>query len=357
MNTRTLRIVHRWLAFILGIFVVFQITSGSVAKENRMLMQWSSPNFYGVENNATPATPGEIFSSMSRLEPDFNIAHVMVPPPDEQDTAYILMGGRNPEKPHEARLLLNFNQYDQSVIGERSLMASGWVGTLSVLHRWILFGEAGFYVVTLLGLVTILMSVSGVYLYAKTRRASVRLPLINRLHRSMGAVASIFLIVTSASGIAMSYVYWQDRADNLSVFANLMTMDTDMGMEASMEKRYVDPDIAYATAQSAIPDGYHLSAYSYASAHSPNYWFAFHDDRLFRQDVVITGHSGEIKGVYPAGKLNKGDGMRNALLPIHTGYYFGAIGGFLMTFFGFVVMGWLLSGIWIYVSNRRQASH
>ena len=39
MNTRTRRMVHRWLAFILGIFVVFQITSGSVAKENRMLMQ------------------------------------------------------------------------------------------------------------------------------------------------------------------------------------------------------------------------------------------------------------------------------------------------------------------------------
>ena len=126
MNTRTLRIFHRWLAFILGIFIVFQITSGSVAKENRMLMQWSSPNFYGVESNSKPATPGEIFSSMAQLEPDFNIAHVMVPPPDEQDTAYILMGGRNPEKPHEARLLLNFNQYDQSVIGERSLMASGW---------------------------------------------------------------------------------------------------------------------------------------------------------------------------------------------------------------------------------------
>ena len=356
MNTRTLRLTHRWLAFVLGIFVVFQITSGSVAKENRMLMQWSSPEFYGVEDGATPATPSEILASMSALEPEFNIAHVMVPPPDEQDTAYILMGGRNPEKPHEARLLLNFNQYDQSVIGEKSLMASGWVGTLSVLHRWILFGEAGFYVVTVLGLATILMSVSGVYLYARTRRASTRLPIINRLHRSFGAVASIFLIVTSASGILMSYVYWHDRADNLSVFANLMTMDSDHSMQGHEAMNYVDPDAAFATAQAAIPDGYHLSAYSYASAHSPNYWFAFHNDRLFRQDVVITGHSGAIQGVYPAGKLEKGDGVRNALLPIHTGYYFGAIGGFFMTFFGFVVIGWLFSGIWIYASNRRQAS-
>ena len=103
----------------------------------------------------------------------------------------------------------------------------------------------------------------------------------------------------------MSYVYWQDRADNLSVFANLMIMDTDTGMEASMEKRYVDPDIAYTTAQSAIPDGYHLSAYSYASAHSPNYWFAFHDDRLFRQDVVITGHQ-----LRASPTDDKGDGMK-----------------------------------------------
>ena len=68
---------------------------------------------------------------------------------------------------------------------------------------------------------------------------------------------------------------------------------------------------------------------------------------LFTQSLVA----------YKRGKIAEAvDGMRNALLPIHTGYYFGAIGGFLMTFFGFVVMGWLLSGIWIYVSNRRQAS-
>ena len=56
---------------------------------------------YGVENNEHDRAPGQI-RPMSQLEPDFNIAHVMVPPPDEQDTAYILMGGRNPEKPHEA---------------------------------------------------------------------------------------------------------------------------------------------------------------------------------------------------------------------------------------------------------------
>ena len=43
-------------------------------------------------------------------------------------------------------------------------------------------------------------------------------------------------------------------------------------------------------------------------------------------------------------------------LPIHSGKYFGALGGFLMTFFGFIVVLWLLTGIIIYVRSKRASS-
>jgi uncharacterized iron-regulated membrane protein len=43
-------------------------------------------------------------------------------------------------------------------------------------------------------------------------------------------------------------------------------------------------------------------------------------------------------------------------LPIHSGKYFGALGGFLMTFFGFIVVLWLLSGVIMYIRSKRAAS-
>ena len=43
MSIKNVKTLHRWLAFILGIFVVFQVTSGSIAAESRLLMQWFYP--------------------------------------------------------------------------------------------------------------------------------------------------------------------------------------------------------------------------------------------------------------------------------------------------------------------------
>ena len=48
MSIKTIKTLHRWLAFILGIFVVFQVTSGSIAAESRLLMQWFYPEKYQV---------------------------------------------------------------------------------------------------------------------------------------------------------------------------------------------------------------------------------------------------------------------------------------------------------------------
>ena len=354
MNVRTVKFVHRWLAFILGIFVIFQIISGSIAAESRLLMQWFYPEKYQVQVTGRPATPTQIQSTMRSLAPDFNIAHVMVPPPGRADTAFILMGGRNPDNLHESKTMVDFDQYQQRVISEHPLVESGWIGALTVLHRWIVFGKSGFYVVFMLGLATVLMSLSGCYLYVQTRKTARQLPLINRCHRTLGVMASLFLVVASTSGIAMSAVYWGDREDNLSVFANTMKPG-DVSTPTAHSHTLIDPDAAFDIARATLSSDYYLSAYSYAAPHSPNYWFAFFDPRLFRQDVVLDGFTGEVKGVYAAGKTERGDGFRNLLLPIHSGKYFGFLGGFLMTFFGFISVLWLLSGIAMYIRSKRMS--
>ena len=134
MNVRTVKVMHRWLAFIMGIFVVFQIMSGSIAAESRLLMQWFYPEKYQVQVSGRPATPTQIQSTMRALAPDFNIAHVMVPPPGRADTAYILMGGRNPDNLHESKTMVDFDQYRRRIIGEHPLVESGWIGAMTVLH-------------------------------------------------------------------------------------------------------------------------------------------------------------------------------------------------------------------------------
>ncbi|GIT37724.1 MAG: hypothetical protein Ct9H300mP6_15920 [Gammaproteobacteria bacterium] len=54
------------------------------------------------------------------------------------------MGGRDPDNPHMSSIIINFDPYERRIINEHSMMRSGWIGTLTVLHRWILFGKAGY---------------------------------------------------------------------------------------------------------------------------------------------------------------------------------------------------------------------
>ena len=352
-SARRIKIIHRWLAFILGIFIVFQITSGSVAQERYLLMQLLTPETNKVESRIIAASPSELLKAVSDQEPEFNIAHVMLPSPATPNSATVLMGGRDPDNPHMSSIIINFDQYERRIINEHSMMRSGWIGTLTVLHRWILFDKAGVYIVCILGLATILMSLSGLYLFFKTRQSAKKLPIINRMHRSLGFIAAFFLIATSATGILMSITAWEDKNAGRSVFSSLM--ESSHQNHGSLDMNYINADLALKTAQSVLSDNYYLGAYSFASDHSPNYWFAFFDDKMFRQDILINGTNGDLIGIYPAGKLEKGEGFRKYLLPIHSGYYFGPLGGLMMTFIGFIVILWLISGFIIYYSNRKRA--
>ena len=62
MSIKNVKTLHRWLAFILGIFVVFQVTSGSIAAESRLLMQWFYPEKYQVRWVPTTAMLVDAFT-------------------------------------------------------------------------------------------------------------------------------------------------------------------------------------------------------------------------------------------------------------------------------------------------------
>ena len=113
VSKKTVTIVHRWLAFTLGVFVVFQVTSGSIAQEARLLMRWFTPQLYKVEPDRPAASPAEIYRTMKQLEPNSTLRNGVAS--YREETAFILMGGRNPENLHESGLVVD----DQQQRGDR----------------------------------------------------------------------------------------------------------------------------------------------------------------------------------------------------------------------------------------------
>ena len=67
LNQKIITKLHRWLAFTVGIFIIFQSASGTIAQKRFELMQFSSPSDYRVEQIAPPASPKEIFISIQSI--------------------------------------------------------------------------------------------------------------------------------------------------------------------------------------------------------------------------------------------------------------------------------------------------
>jgi hypothetical protein len=91
---------------------------------------------------------------------------------------------------------------------------------------------------------------------------------------------------------------------------NMERESAHVGHDAAL----IDPDAAYSSAQSMLSTDYHLAAYSYAGHHSPNYWFAFFNPQMFRQDVVVDGFSGEVKGGLRGRQDRKRGGVQKSSL-------------------------------------------
>ncbi len=96
IQNATLRIWHRRLALVIGVFLVFQGLTGAIAQYRFWLMQASAPETYRAAPAGTAALPGQVLETIARELPGFSPAHVMYPAANSPATAVIVMGGRDP---------------------------------------------------------------------------------------------------------------------------------------------------------------------------------------------------------------------------------------------------------------------
>lgn len=344
---RWVRTWHRRIALVLGLFLLFQGVTGSVTQYRFLLMKETQAN-YESKMTGPAAMPDQVMATVAEQLPGFQAAHVMYPPAHSPETAVMVMGGYDASKMDMSRMV-TVDQYSNQVIADMAMMEStGWVGLVSNLHKWEMFGTTGRIVITLIGIASMIICLFGIWHYWQTRKVSPKSWMV-RWHRKAGLVVGVVIFITAATGTALNLFNWYEKSTGDLVTATNMR-------EAMMASEPLPINVGLAEASQIALEASgaeRIGAFSPAGPHARQYWFATTTSQLKRVDVLVNPETGgaTVKG---SGLMTGGGGFRDWLYPLHTGYVLGEFGGLLAAICGTLLLFWGYSGVAIWLRRRRQ---
>jgi uncharacterized iron-regulated membrane protein len=217
--------VHRWLAVVLGIWVVVQCATGSVLVFGDQIDAWSRPGLF--HHTSGDVGPQAAVESARRLVPGARAASVATP--QNQTGVYVVTMSFPPPpgmppflkgKPTSPQRLVYVDPGTGAVNGVRD-PSEGFVASTRNLHGelWLkdrtVLGVSGRHVVGVLGIGVIVVLLTGAYvwLWPAARRwfrsLSVRrgnaLRVNVDLHRGMGFLALPVLLLVCVTGLNFTF--------------------------------------------------------------------------------------------------------------------------------------------------------
>jgi uncharacterized iron-regulated membrane protein len=217
--------VHRWLSLIIGVWVLLQGLSGAVLAFQDQVNAWSRPELY--HHTKGDKGPAAAMQAARPRVPDGKVGSLQLPA--VQGGVYVAVGNLpipgqapgtppKPGKPGPQRLVF-VDPGTGHVNGTRDT-DEGFTHWLARWHDSLLqdefLGTTGRAVTGWLGLATILIVLSGLYIWywpgvrrwaTALRIRGGRMPVVRQrnLHRTTGLLVSLPLLVVLATGVALQF--------------------------------------------------------------------------------------------------------------------------------------------------------
>jgi uncharacterized iron-regulated membrane protein len=241
---------HRWTALGLGIVVLLLTCTGAALVFRDQLTAVFTPQIVIAPRDVPADAYQRVLAAARSVDPEARTVEIV--PAERPDRAFevILKGGR-PERhlfvdPHDARIVAD---------GDRQAMP---FVTLFVLHTQFFLGGNGEYLAAAGGFALLFLAASGIVLwwprawkYAfRLRLDGGRQAVSYDLHRAIGAVFAIFLLVNAATGVSMVFDEALPRAVNAAA-----GMETPPDLPPASPGKMRPLDDIIAAANRAFPDG------------------------------------------------------------------------------------------------------
>lgn len=359
----TLLVLHRWVGVTTASFIVIVALTGCA-------LIFEDPIDRALNPHTSYVTPGRTVLSDEALIAAVTAA---VPP---NVTVTGLRFDSNPTSawsaPLSNRTTAFLNPYTGEVLGTRNTLEAGFARWIHLVHTRFLAGENGERFVGWLTVITLLMSLTGLYLwwprkivsvgrYRSWRRANFD------LHSALGFWASALMVVVTLSGVIIAF----ERTLDPIVEKLGAAPDPNPALMKSVPvpgERPLSMDEAVKIAEVTLP-GARVTAINVPTRATDIYraFAKFPEDRTpaGRSHVFIDQFSGKVLFLDNTRTAPLGKKLLNMKRSLHTGDVLGLPTQILYFLGSFALAGQVVTGVLIWwkpkragarVAARRQAS-
>ena len=370
----TLRFVllklHLYITLWMGAFLVIAGLTGSLLVYGHELDEWLNPELMRIEENTGQPRPfAELIAAANQVSLiKSSPAHLQLP--QHSDAALIVRyqvpmahgAGHKGMNHHFYEVMVN--PYTGQVLGGRD-RDDALMTTILRLHYQLLAGDTGKLIMGIMGLLTLVLTLSGIYLWwpkfsklkqAFTIKRNASFTRFNfDLHKISGIYTAMVLFVVSLSGVYFNF------PDQFKPVVNSVLPLTEMprmvkSTSVSNGKAPVNMEEIIQIAAARFPDADIQRVFlpinpqgSYmVTARQANESKSKGSTMLW-----IDQYSGDILNVRDPNQFNAGDAFINAQLPLHNGEILGTTGQILVLIVGFAPLLLMVTGVIHWLKKRK----
>lgn len=359
--------VHLYLALSVGVFWVLIGLSGSLCVYHEQIDEWLNPRLVVNHPLEKYQSLDKIFAAVQSAHPDRNSSWTIEMPRTRSGmvTAWY-------QRPREtffewyAPLMVTVDPYTAEVVANRF-----WGQTLMTwlvdLHTQLAMGQFGVQLVGILGLLLTISVVAGCYWWWSGLKGLATLLLLRHrlgvvqfamdLHRLLGWVSAIILLLLSITGTLLSFPAMLELIAGSSTMSH-GAADRTILSTAVPNNRPVNLAAAEFVARSVFPRA-ELSRIITPVGNNGVYQINFRQKDEVNQrhpysTVWVDRWSGQIREVSDPFDFTVGEKIVEWLWPIHTGEAIGRVGRLIWFSAGLVLLLLFLSGLvkWLHRLGR-----
>jgi uncharacterized iron-regulated membrane protein len=338
--------LHMLGAFAAAIFVVVLGATGSIMAFEDEIDHATHPRLFSV-------TPAETPKRLTELGAEVLAAH-----PGRRISGYGM--GVSPDLSYSVSIggaAVFVNQYTGEILGERS--GPTWLSQIHQLHLRLLAGDTGKMIVSWAGILMLLLTISGLYLWWPVKRVSINWEAGGRrrwfdLHNTIGVCGFVFLFTLALTGCVIGFesvtspMFYRLTDSRPYPFAVPVTPKPGVQM--------VTPDDAVAQARIAMPGAAPIAVSAANPKSAYRVAMRFPEDRTpgGRTRVFVDPYTAAVVLAESSRTTAGGTRIINLNRAIHTGDVFGVPSKIVMSLTSIAAVAQVISGLAMWWKRRSR---
>lgn len=371
---------HLCIGLFLGIVIILIGLTGSIIVFDKEIDQMLNPQLFTVQPQDRHRPLAEIVAAAKRLHPD-NIA-VSVTPPLTEDGVFMvwfkvpepLVLGKKEDKHACCKWTwrqVMLNPYTAQILGSRDAGKYGlnreyFVKTINHLHSRILLGDWGKNFIGIVGILWLIVSFIGIYLWwpkagklklaLSIKRGAGDARLIFDLHRTTGIYSAIVLIIVTFSGVYLIFPTYVRLL--VGVFSPVTERSANTKSAVRPDVKALSVDQAVAIGNRIFPDA-GLRRIGLIGDSTDSYRITKRQEGEVGSasrgltSVWIDQYSGKVLAVLDSRKMTAGEVFISWQMPLHNGTAFGLAGRIIILVSGIVPLILAVTGTLMWLRKRR----